>query len=123
MHTFYLPDAVEGTVILPEDESKHCVRVLRMEAGQKLLITNGKGMLFDALLLDAHAKRAVIQLNKAQKGYDHWSFKLQIAIAPTKNIERLEWFLEKATEIGIDEVSLFTSFHSERRNVNPERLE
>lgn len=123
MQLFYLPEAQLGPMILPEEESKHCVRVLRMEAGATLCISNGKGKLFDAVLLDPHPKRAVIELRDERMGYDHWPFKLEIAIAPTKNNDRLEWFLEKATEIGIDEVHLFTSFHSERRQVKVERLE
>lgn len=123
MQLFYLPEAQLGPMILPEEESKHCVRVLRMEAGATLCISNGKGKLFDAVLLDPHPKRTVIELRDERMGYDHWPFKLEIAIAPTKNNDRLEWFLEKATEIGIDEVHLFTSFHSERRQVKVERLE
>ncbi|MDP2235608.1 MAG: 16S rRNA (uracil(1498)-N(3))-methyltransferase [Bacteroidales bacterium] len=123
MHIFYLPEATEGYVNLPEEESKHCVRVLRLEAGDKMLVTNGKGNLYDAILIDAHPKKAIAELSVPKKGYDHWPFHLHIAIAPTKNIERLEWFLEKGTEIGVDEISLFTSFHSERRIVKTERLE
>ncbi len=123
MQLFYLPEAQLGPMILPEEESKHCVRVLRMEVGDKLCISNGKGKLYDAVLLDPHPKRAVIELHDERVGYDHWPFKLEIAIAPTKSNERLEWFLEKATEIGIDEIHLFTSFHSERRQVKLERLE
>jgi 16S rRNA (uracil1498-N3)-methyltransferase len=123
MHIFYLPEATQGYMNLPEEESKHCVRVLRLEAGENILITNGKGHLFDATLIDAHPKKAIVELSAARKGYDYWPFHLHIAIAPTKNIERLEWFLEKATEIGIDEISLFTSYHSERRIVKTERLE
>lgn len=123
MQVFYLPTAQLGPMILPEEESKHCVRVLRMEAGTKFAITNGKGRIFEAVLRDPHPKRAVVELLADRPGYDHWPFRLEIGIAPTKNNDRLEWFLEKATEIGIDEVHLFTSFHSERRQVKIDRLE
>ena len=68
-------------------------------------------------------KRATVNLTNLRKGYDHWGFKLEIAIAPTKLNERTEWFLEKATEIGIDKVRLFTSYHSERRAANVERFQ
>lgn len=123
MHFACLADAETGIMTLPEEESKHCVRVLRMEAGTAFKITNGNGEIFDAMLREAHPKKAVVELSNPQKGYDYWPFRLCIAIAPTKNNDRLEWFLEKATEIGIDEIFLFQSFHSERRQVKLERLE
>lgn len=123
MHLAYLPDASEGLMSLPEDESKHCVRVLRMREGDPMLISNGKGLLFDAVVQEAHPKQTVVFLQQGRKGYDHWPFELHIAIAPTKQNERLEWFLEKATEIGIDHIHLFHGFHSERRKVNVQRLQ
>lgn len=123
MNVFYLPDADLGLVTMPEDESKHCVKVLRMTEGETFCVTNGKGFLFDAELVEALPKRATVNLTNKRKGYDHWGFNLEIAIAPTKLNERTEWFLEKATEIGIDKVRLFTSFHSERRAANVERFE
>lgn len=123
MHVFYVPAVQEGQVLLSEEESKHCIRVLRLNQGDKVLVTNGKGLLFDAVLTDAHPKRASIILGNGRPGYDHWPYYVHIAIAPTKQLERLEWFIEKAVETGIDEISLFTAFHSERRNVNLERLE
>lgn len=123
MNVFYLPDADLGLVTMPEDESKHCVKVLRMTEGETFCVTNGKGFLFDAELVEALPKRATVNLTNKRKGYDHWGFNLEVAIAPTKLNERTEWFLEKATEIGIDKVRLFTSFHSERRAANVERFE
>lgn len=108
---------------LPEDESKHCVKVLRMAVGGRFAVTDGKGYLYDAELIDDHPKRAAAQLTNKRHGYDHWNYEVRIAVAPTKLNERMEWFLEKAVEIGIDRVSLFTSFHSERRTVNVSRFE
>lgn len=122
MNVFYLPDAREGNVSFPEEESKHIVRVLRMREGDTFCVTNGKGSLFDAELIDAHPKRAMANLSNRRDGYDNRAFKLSIAIAPTKLNERTEWFLEKATEIGIDEIKLFASYHSERRVVNVDRF-
>lgn len=122
MNVFYLPDAREGNVSFPEEESKHIVRVLRMREGDTFCVTNGKGSLFDAELIDAHPKRAMANLLNRREGYDNRVFKLSIAIAPTKLNERTEWFLEKATEIGIDEIKLFASYHSERRVVNVDRF-
>ncbi len=122
MNVFYIPDADTGLTTLSEEESKHCVKVLRMAEGEHFCVTNGNGWIFDAVLVDAFPKKATVELSDKRQGYDHWNFVLDIAIAPTKLNERTEWFLEKATEIGIDEVKLFTSFHSERRAANVERF-
>ena len=122
MNVFYLPEAKIGTMVMPEDESKHCVKVLRMEVGERFCVTNGKGSLFDAQLVEAMPKHAVIELSNERAGYDNAPYKIEIAVAPTKLNERMEWFLEKATEIGISRVRLFTSYHSERREANVERF-
>lgn len=122
MNVFYLPDATEGMVSFSEEESKHCVKVLRMQEGDRFCVTDGKGSLYDGELAEAHPKRAVACLSNRHPGYDNRTFTLEIAIAPTKLNERTEWFLEKATEIGIDRVRLFASYHSERRVANVERF-
>lgn len=122
MNVFYLPDAQIGTISFPEEESKHIVKVLRMKEGDGFCVTDGNGSLYDAELIDAHPKRAMANLSNQRAGYDIRDFKVSIAIAPTKLNERTEWFLEKATEIGIDEVKLFSSYHSERRVANVERF-
>ena len=123
MNVFYIKQASEGLNTLPEEESKHCVKVLRMTEGERFCVTDGEGSLYDAELVEALPKRATVNLTNKRPGYDHWGFTLEIAIAPTKLNERTEWFLEKATEIGIDRVRLFTSYHSERRAANVERFQ
>lgn len=122
MNVFYLPNAQIGTISFPEEESKHIVKVLRMKEGDGFCVTDGNGSLYDAELIDAHPKRAMANLSNQRDGYDIRDFKVSIAIAPTKLNERTEWFLEKATEIGIDEVKLFASYHSERRVANVDRF-
>ena len=93
-----------------------------MKEGDRFCVTDGNGSLYDAELIDAHPKRAMANLSNQRNGYDIRDFKVSIAIAPTKLNERTEWFLEKATEIGIDEVKLFSSYHSERRVANVDRF-
>ena len=122
MNVFYLPDAQLGTISFPEEESKHIVKVLRMKEGDSFCVTDGNGNLYDAELIDAHPKRAMANLSNQRSGYDIRDFKVSIAIAPTKLNERTEWFLEKDTEIGIDEVKLFSSYHSERRVAKVDRF-
>lgn len=124
MHLFYTPDITPNTAayFLNEEESKHCVRVLRLSAGDKINLIDGKGNFYTAAITDAHPKHVILQIISVIAEYGKRNHYLHIAIAPTKNIERLEWFLEKATEIGIDEISLIITHHSERKEAKTERL-
>jgi 16S rRNA (uracil1498-N3)-methyltransferase len=124
MHLFYTPDITPQNPdwFLTEEESKHCTRVLRLEKGDQVNLIDGKGGLYTATISDAHPKRTILHINSVITGYGKRNHYLHIAIAPTKNIERTEWFLEKATEIGIDEVSLIITQRSERKEAKAERL-
>ncbi|MDB5025548.1 MAG: rRNA ((1498)-N(3))-methyltransferase [Mucilaginibacter sp.] len=124
MQLFYTPDidAASSTYYLNEEESKHCVRVLRLQAGDKVQLIDGRGSFYTAAVTDAHPKRTQLQIISVQNDFHKRNHRLHIAIAPTKNMERLEWFLEKATEIGIDEISLIICQRSERREAKAERL-
>ncbi len=124
MQLFYTPDidAASSTYYLNEEESKHCVRVLRLQTGDKIQLIDGKGSFYTAVITDAHPKRTQLQIVSVQNDFHKRNHYLHIAIAPTKNIERLEWFLEKATEIGIDEISLIICQRSERKEAKAERL-
>jgi 16S rRNA (uracil1498-N3)-methyltransferase len=104
-------------------ESKHIVRVLRKTEGDILKITNGKGFLFDVQIDFANDKRCSAIIIHAAKKPKPWEYYLHIAIAPTKNNDRIEWFLEKATEIGIDEITPIICANSERRIVKLDRFE
>ena len=123
MQIFYIPDISSPLVTLPEDESKHCIRVLRMTTGETLQLVDGKGTLHSCQIVNPHPKRCEVQIIDTKREFAKRNFRLHIAIAPTKNIDRFEWFPEKATEIGIDEITPILCDHSERKNVNPERLE
>jgi len=125
MQLFYTPDidAASTAYQLNEEESKHCVRVLRLQVGDKIQLIDGKGNFYTAAITDPHPKRTSLQIIAVQKDFHRRNHYLHIAIAPTKNIERLEWFLEKATEIGIDEISLVICQRSERKEVKTERLD
>ncbi|HMM10806.1 MAG TPA: 16S rRNA (uracil(1498)-N(3))-methyltransferase [Bacteroidales bacterium] len=122
MHIFYAPDAAPGLLNLSEEESLHCSRVLRMQAGDRMLITNGKGLFFDAVVDLPHPKKTSVVCSEGRGEDNDRGFSIHIALAPTKNLERTEWFVEKATEIGIDKITLFYSAHSERKVVKPDRL-
>lgn len=104
-------------------ESKHIVHVLRKTEGDILKITNGKGFLFDAEISFVNGKKCNAIIINSEKKTKPWNYYLHIAIAPTKNNDRIEWFLEKATEIGIDEITPIICSNSERRVVKLERFE
>jgi len=104
-------------------ESRHIVKVLRKKDGDILHITNGKNELFTVKIILANDKRCLVEIVKTEVKPKPWNYKLHIAIAPTKNNDRLEWFLEKATEIGIDEITPIICSNSERTVLKTERLE
>lgn len=124
MHLFYTPDigAEAQNWFLTEEESKHCTRVLRLEKGDQVNLIDGKGGFYTATIADAHPKRTILQINSVITQYGKRNHYLHIAVAPTKNLDRLEWFLEKATEIGIDEISLIIAQRSERKEAKVDRL-
>src|SRR5476651_2350677 len=124
MQLFYTPDIEPGhpQYFLSEEESKHCVRVLRLVVGDEVQLIDGRGGLYTARIKDAHPKRTILQITNTVAGFGKRNHYLHIAVAPTKNIERSEWFLEKATEIGIDEISLIICQRSERKEAKTDRL-
>lgn len=123
MHIFYIPHISGQTVTLTEEESKHCIRVLRMNQGDEFRAIDGKGNFLHCRITDPHPKRCTAEIIEIEEEFGKRPFRLHIAIAPTKNIDRFEWFLEKATEIGVDEITPLLCEHSERKNINHERSE
>jgi 16S rRNA (uracil1498-N3)-methyltransferase len=123
MQLFYVPEITGDSIILDETESKHVVKVLRMRESDPVKLIDGKGGIYEAEIADLHSKKCRLSILNVQKKESRKSFWLHIAIAPTKNIARYEWFLEKATEIGVDEITPLLSEHSERKVVKFERSE
>ena len=124
MQLFYNSDISEqnNTFTFPKDESRHIVKVLRKKVGDTLYITNGNGFLFTAKIAIADQKNCVVSIKNSEfkKPTD---YKLHLAVAPTKMNDRYEWFLEKATEIGITSITPIFCDHSERKNVKLDRFE
>ncbi|WP_347841149.1 16S rRNA (uracil(1498)-N(3))-methyltransferase [uncultured Draconibacterium sp.] len=123
MQLFYVPQISGAEVILNETESKHAIRVLRLTIGSQLTLVDGRGGVYQAEITDASPKKCKLNVTETVLDFGKKDFKLHIAIAPTKNIDRFEWFLEKCTEFGIDEITPILSEHSERKTIKPERLE
>jgi 16S rRNA (uracil1498-N3)-methyltransferase len=122
MHLFYTPLINGNLHMLDEEESKHCIKVLRLQLHDEINLIDGKGGFYTAEIIDPHPKRTALKVTDVKLEFDKRNHYLHLAIAPTKNIERTEWFLEKATEIGIDEISIMICDRSERKEVKPERL-
>ncbi len=123
MQLFYATEFTSPLYTLSEEESKHCVRVLRLTTGDTLYITDGRGNLFCCEVEDPNPKRCRVRVIEQQTEYGALGYSLTMAVAPTKNSDRYEWFLEKATEIGVGEIVPLLTSHSERKVVKQEREE
>lgn len=125
MQLFYNPEITITTTEITFDkiESKHIVRVLRKKENDILYITNGKGYLFKVKISIASDKKCIAKIIGFDEKIKPWNYYLHVAIAPTKNNDRLEWFLEKATEIGIDEITPIICHNSERKIIKTDRLQ
>ncbi|WP_432712345.1 16S rRNA (uracil(1498)-N(3))-methyltransferase [Pedobacter sp.] len=122
MHVFYTPDLETEDYTLNEEESRHCNKVLRLVAGNHVFLVDGKGGFYEAEITSSGKKHVTLHVIKAQQEYHKRNHHIHIAVAPTKNIDRLEWFLEKATEIGIDEITPLICERSERKIIKEDRL-
>jgi len=123
MHLFYTPH-IQGDIFeLEEQESKHAIRVLRLVRGDAVILVDGRGGWYEAEIVEDHPKRCSLQIHSYQPDHSPLPYSLHLAVAPTKNLDRYEWILEKATEIGITEITPLICARSERKQVKAERLE
>ena len=122
MIQFYAPE-ISSTLTLPESDSTHCVRVLRMRCGDVVEIVDGKGHRFRCRITDAKPKRTTVEIVEVTNIKKAWDNSITIAIAPTKHIDRMEWAVEKLVEIGVDRIVPLLCCHSERKEIKVERLE
>ena len=121
MHVFYTPD-IQVSNELPEEEAQHCTRVLRLNIGDEITLTDGKGSFYQAEITAATNKRCQVAIKETRYQEPLWPCHLHIAMAPTKNMDRNEWFAEKATEIGFDELTFLNCRFSERKVIKTERI-
>lgn len=122
MALFFAPD-IETTWELPEEEAAHCLRVLRLGVGDSLEVTDGKGKIFKVTITSTAGKRCRVEATDVREVEKGWHGNLTIAIAPTKNMDRMEWLAEKATEIGWDRVVFLNCRFSERKVIKTDRIE
>ncbi len=121
MQLFYAPKINSPLHTLSEDESRHCVRVLRLGEGDRVDLTDGRGTLYAARVERADPRGCVLRIEGETRGFGARGYRLVMGVAPTKNGDRFEWFLEKATEVGVDVVVPLECSNSERRVFRPER--
>ena len=122
VHIFFAPE-IEQTNELPQDEAQHAVRVLRMKEGDELVATDGQGHFFDCTITLASNKHCRININTKETAPLLWHGNIHLAVAPTKNMDRTEWLAEKATEIGMNQLSFVLCDNSERKVIKTERVE
>lgn len=123
MELFYSKNIAEGETTLDRQESNHCVNVLRHRTGDSINVIDGQSRLFKCTVVDDNPKCVKFSIDEVVEGYGSHPYRLHIAVAPPKNIDRFEWFAEKATEIGVDEVTPLFGEYSERKVFKPERVE
>lgn len=121
MWLFYTPD-IQDDMRLPEDEAGHCIRVLRMKEGDRIRLTDGKGSFYNAVISSVSGKQCIVHIENKEVQQPLWDGHLHIAVAPTKLMDRNEWFVEKAVEIGVDEITFLKTEHSERDVIKMERI-
>ena len=123
MHYFYAPDISQPFVTLSNEESEHCVRVMRHREGDVVRVTDGCGHVAEAVIAEAHPKKCLLEIRENITDNILTHNGLHLAIAPTKNADRMEWLLEKAIEIGCCSLTFLQCDHSERTHLNLERLQ
>lgn len=122
MIQFYSPD-IEDKLCLPESDSQHCCRVLRMQPGDTVIVVDGCGNRFTCRLLDNHPKHTAIAIEKKEKVPLIWPNTINLMVAPTKHMDRMEWLVEKLVEIGVNRIIPVRCRYSERKEIKQERLE
>ena len=122
MNWFFQPAIPEGNHFLVDEEFRHCIKVLRKKVGDQIQLVDGKGTYYFAVLTSVEKNRCTFSLSNSE-AENKKEYHIHIAIAPTKNQDRVEWFVEKAIEFGVDQISFIRCFHSERTSIKQERID
>lgn len=122
MEVFYARQFQDGICRLDEEESAHCVRVLRHREGDEIFVIDGEGTCYTCRLVDASPKGASAEIVRVEPDWGAHPYRLRLAVCPTKNLDRYEWFAEKATELGLDRLTPVIGDHSERKVFKTERM-
>jgi 16S rRNA (uracil1498-N3)-methyltransferase len=120
---FYDPDLQAGHHQLRDEEARHAFQVLRKKVGDELDLVNGKGGWFKATVVSISKRECLLEVSPSQQDEKRSDHRLHLLVAPTKNIDRFKWILEKATEIGVDFIQPILTEHSERKHLRNDRME
>lgn len=120
---FYSPEITNNQATLSEEESRHCVKVLRLKKNDEVHFTDGKGNLYLAAIAEPHAKKCVLDIRQNIAQVPPLPYNIHVVIAPTKNADRIEWFVEKSVEFGISQISFVQCDRSERKQIKLPRLQ
>ena len=123
MHIFYTPDITGSPYTLSPEESRHCTKVLRLENGSEIVLVDGNGCRYEGVISKASPKGCIVTIVETLPDWESRKYRMNIAIAPTKNMERMEWMIEKCTEMGNDSITMLDCQYSERHSVKLERME
>lgn len=122
MQIFYSPDISGNDHTLDENESRHCIRVLRMKQGTPVRLIDGKGNLFEAVIVNPDPRKCSLAITRVIRDFEKRNYRLHIAISPLKNYERFEWFIEKSVELGIDEITPLICSNTEKPGIKRDRI-
>lgn len=122
MIQFYAPD-IADTLILPEDDAKHCLKVLRKSVGDIVEVVDGRGTRYKCRLTSDNPRKATVEITESVAVPPSWGTDITVAVAPTKNMDRMEWLVEKLTEIGVNRIVPLLCRHSERKEIKADRLQ
>lgn len=122
MHVFYVPGIEGENYVLDKQESRHCIRVMRVKKNDPVQLIDGKGNLYDGMVINPDPSGCVIRIRRVTENYGRRPYKLHMAVSPLKNPERFEWFVEKCVEIGVDEITPLICEKSEKKSIRTERI-
>ena len=122
MQIFYTPDISDNTYTFSKEESRHCIKVLRKKVGDGIHLVDGKGNLYHTTLIDDDPKGCTVEVKQKEVDFNKRNYRIHMVVSPTKNNDRFEWFLEKVTELGVDEITPIICQNSERKVIKAERL-
>ena len=122
MEIFYSDSFSGDTLVLNQEESGHCIKVLRHREGDAISVIDGEGALYDCVLMNADPREARVRIKGKTAGFGSHPYHLTMAVCPTKNADRFEWFAEKATEVGVDVIAPVIADHSERKVFKTDRI-
>ena len=122
MHFFYTSEISNKTYTFSKEESRHCIKVLRKKVGDDIYLVDGKGNLYHTILTEDNPKGCTVVVKKKEVDFNKRNYRIHMVVSPTKNNDRFEWFLEKVTELGVDEITPIICQNSERKVIKIERL-